>query len=145
MKNIFLLMCTFSVLNISAEMWKDYEPSEQQVQLTVIDVKSNYLDNYLVNLKRTWVRSMEVQKDLGQVIDYGVWVSEGANSPNVWLTITYENMAAMQQTKEKYDAVNKILLERYGDTDEENDTISKGYEDIRTMVDNQIINRITFN
>ena len=79
MKNIFLLMCTFSVLNISAEMWKDYEPSEQQVQLTVIDVKSNYLDNYLVNLKRTWVRSMEVQKDLGQVIDYGVWVSEGAN------------------------------------------------------------------
>ena len=51
MKNIFLLMFTLSALNISAEMWKDYEPSKQQVQLTVIDVKSNYLDNYLVNLK----------------------------------------------------------------------------------------------
>tara|TARA_B100000963_G_C22615747_1_gene667249 strand:+ start:2145 stop:2582 length:438 start_codon:yes stop_codon:yes gene_type:complete len=145
MRKLFLLTILFSFVSINAEIWEDYSPSEQQVQLTVIDVKSNYLDNYLVNLNKTWVRSVEVQKELGHIVDYGVWVSEGANSPNVWLTITYENMAAMQQTKEKYDAVNKILLERYGDTDEENDTISKGYEDIRTMVDNQIINRITFN
>ena len=144
MKNIFLLMFTFSALNISAEMWKDYEPSKQQVQLTVIDVKSNYLDNYLVNLKRTWVRSMEVQKDLGQVIDYGVWVSEGANSPNVWLTITYENMAAMEPTKEKSDAVNAELEKRYADDEDELDAISKGYEEIRTMVDNQRINQVNF-
>ena len=144
MKNIFLLMFTFSALNISAEMWEDYEPSKQQVQLTVIDVKSNYLDNYLVNLKRTWVRSMEVQKDLGQVVDYGVWVSEGANSPNVWLTITYENMAAMEPTKEKLDAVNAELEKRYADDEDELDAISKGYEEIRTMVDNQRINQVNF-
>ena len=98
-----------------AEIWKDYEPSERQIQLTVIDVQANYLDNYLVNLKRTWVRSVEVQKELGHIVDYGVYVSDGANSPNVWLTIEYENMAAMEQTKEKYDAVNAVLAERYGD------------------------------
>ena len=110
----------------------------------MIDVKSNYLDNYLVNLKRTWVRSMEVQKDLGQVVDYGVWVSEGANSPNVWLTITYENMAAMEPTKEKSDAVNAELEKRYADDEDELDAISKGYEEIRTMVDNQRINQVNF-
>ena len=135
----------FSITSVFAEIWKDYEPSEQQVQLTVIDVKSNYLDDYLVNLKRTWVRSMEVQKDLGQVVDYGVWVSEGANSPNVWLTITYENMAAMEQTKEKYDAMNAELEKRYADDEDELDIISKGYEEIRTMVDNQRINQVNFN
>ena len=145
MKKILLLAITFSITNIFAEIWKDYEPSEQQVQLTVIDVKSNYLDDYLVNLKRTWVRSMEVQKDLGQVVDYGVWVSEGANSPNVWLTITYENMAAMEQTKEKYDAVNAELEKRYADDEDELDVISKGYEEIRTMIDNQRINQVNFN
>jgi uncharacterized membrane-anchored protein YhcB (DUF1043 family) len=145
MKKILLLIMTLSITNIYAEIWKDYEPSEQQVQLTVIGVKSNYLDDYLVNLKRTWVRSMEVQKDLGQVVDYGVWVSEGANSPNVWLTITYENMAAMEQTKEKYDAVNAELEKRYADDEDELDVISKGYEEIRTMVDNQRINQINFN
>ena len=145
MNKILLLAITFSITNVIAEIWKDYEPSEQQVQLTVIDVKSNYLDDYLVNLKRTWVRSMEVQKDLGQVVDYGVWVSEGANSPNVWLTITYENMAAMEQTKEKYDAMNAELEKRYADDEDELDIISKGYEEIRTMVDNQRINQVNFN
>ena len=87
MKNILLLVLTFSISNVFAEIWEDYEPSDQQIQLTVIDVQSNYLDNYLVNLKRTWVRSVEVQKELGQIVDYGVYVSAGANSPNVWLTI----------------------------------------------------------
>ena len=121
MKKILLLVITFSISNVFAEIWKDYEPSERQIQLTVIDVQANYLDNYLVNLKRTWVRSVEVQKELGQIVDYGVFVSDGANSPNVWLTIEYENMAAMEQTKEKYDAVNAVLAERYGDDDEELD------------------------
>ena len=144
MKKILLLAMTFSITTVFGEVWKDYEPSDQQVQLTVIDVKSNYLDDYLVNLKRTWVRSMEVQKDLGQVVDYGVWVSEGANSPNVWLTITYENMAAMEQTKEKYDAMNAELEKRYADDEDELEVISKGYEEIRTMVDNQRINQVNF-
>ncbi len=144
MKKILLLVITFSISNVYAEIWKDYEPSERQIQLTVIDVQANYLDNYLVNLKRTWVRSVEVQKELGHIVDYGVYVSDGANSPNVWLTIEYENMAAMEQTKEKYDAVNALLAERYGDDEEELDKISKGYEEIRRMVDNQRINQVNF-
>ena len=144
MKKILLLVITFSISNAYAEIWKDYEPSERQIQLTVIDVQANYLDNYLVNLKRTWVRSVEVQKELGHIVDYGVYVSDGANSPNVWLTIEYENMAAMEQTKEKYDAVNAVLAERYGDDEEELDKISKGYEEIRRMVDNQRINQVNF-
>ncbi len=144
MKKILLLFITFSISNVFAEIWKDYEPSERQIQLTVIDVQANYLDNYLVNLKRTWVRSVEVQKELGHIVDYGVYVSDGANSPNVWLTIEYENMAAMEQTKEKYDAVNAVLAERYGDDEDELDKISKGYEEIRRMVDNQRINQVNF-
>ena len=144
MKKILLLVISFSISNVYAEIWKDYEPSERQIQLTVIDVQANYLDNYLVNLKRTWVRSVEVQKELGHILDYGVYVSDGANSPNVWLTIEYENMAAMEQTKEKYDAVNAVLAERYGDDEEELDKISKGYEEIRRMVDNQRINQVNF-
>ena len=144
MKKILLHVITFSISNVYAESWKAYEPSERQIQLTVIDVLANYLDNYLVNLKRTWVRSVEVQKELGQIVDYGVFVSDGANSPNVWLTIEYENMAAMEQTKEKYDAVNAVLAERYGDDEEELDKISKGYEEIRRMVDNQRINQVNF-
>lgn len=144
MKNLLVLSLMISSVFVSAEIWKDYEPTEEQVQLTVVDVQSNYLDYYLVNLNRTWVRAMEVQKDLGQIVDYGVWTSDGASSPNVWLTITYKDMASMTPSKEKTDAVEAEMQKRYGDNEEEMDKISKGYEEIRTMVDNQRINKVKF-
>ena len=59
-------------LNISAEIWKDYSPSEEIVEMTVVKVKANYVDDYLVNLKSTWVDSLEVQKKLGHIISYNV-------------------------------------------------------------------------
>ena len=144
MKKLFLLTLMSSSLFLSAELWKDYEPSEQQIQLTVVDVQSNYLDYYLVNLNKTWIRAMEVQKDLGQIVDYGVYTSDGASSPNVWLTVTYADMASMAPSKEKEDAVNAEMKKRYGDNDEEMEKISKGYEEIRKMVDNQRINQVIF-
>ena len=130
--------------NVFAEVYKDYEPSEQFIQLTVVAVEPNYLDNYIVNLKKTWVRAMDIQKELGYVVDYGVFTSDNANSPNVWLTITYENMAAMQPSEEQYNKVNEVLAERYKETEDQLDEIAKGYEEIRKMVDNQIINRVKF-
>ena len=130
--------------NVFAEVYKDYEPSEQFIQLTVVAVEPNYLDDYLVNLKKTWVRAMEIQKELGYVVDYGVYTSDNANSPNVWLTITYENMAAMQPSEEQYNKVNSELEKRYEETEDQLNTIAKSYEEIRKMVDNQIINRVKF-
>ena len=141
----YLLLLSVLFFNpVFAEIYKDYEPSEEFIQLTVVAVEPNYLDDYIVNLKKTWVRAMEVQKELGYVVDYGVFTSDNANSPNVWLTITYENMAAMQPSEEKYNKVNEVLAERYKETEDQLDEIAKGYEEIRKMVDNQIINRVKF-
>ena len=139
-----LLLSVFLFNTVFAEIYKDYEPSEQHIQLTVIAVESNYLDDYLVNLNKTWVRSAEIQKELGHIVDYGVYTSDSANSPNVWITITYENMAAMQPNEDHYKEVNTLLEERYEESEEELNTISKGYEEIRKMVDNQIINKVNF-
>ena len=141
----YLLVLALVFVNTAySEIYKDYEPSEQHIQLTVIAVESNYLDDYLVNLNKTWVRSMEVMKELGHIVDYGVYTSGTANSPNVWLTITYENMAAMQPSEEQYNKVNSELEKRYEETEDQLNTIAKSYEEIRKMVDNQIINRVKF-
>jgi len=80
----------------NAEIWEDYSLSEEVIEHTVIAVQGNYLDDYLVRLERTWVRSMEVQKELGYVTDYTILVSTAADSPNVWLNVEYPNMAAYQ-------------------------------------------------
>ena len=139
-----VLLSVFFLSPIFAEVYEDYEPSEQFIQLTVVAVEPNYLDDYLVNLKKTWVRAMEIQKELGYVVDYGVYTSDNANSPNVWLTITYENMAAMQPSEEQYNKVNSELEKRYEETEDQLNTIAKSYEEIRKMVDNQVINRVKF-
>ena len=57
-KLIFSFSLIFSALSF-AELYEDYEPSEQHTELTVISVQSNYLDDYLVNLKRTWIMRQE--------------------------------------------------------------------------------------
>ena len=142
-KLTFCFSLIFSALSL-AELYEDYEPSEQHTELTVISVQSNYLDDYLVNLKRTWIRGMEIQKNLGHIVDYGVWTPASANNPNVWLTVTYENMVAIQPSKAKYDAVQAEWDKRNGDEDEVIDKISKGYEEIRAMGDSQIINKVIF-
>ena len=139
-----LLLSIFFLSSAFAEVYEDYEPSEQFIQLTVVAVEPNYLEDYLVNLKKTWVRAMEIQKELGYVVDYGVYTSDNANSPNVWLTITYENMAAMQPSEEQYNKVNSELEKRYEETEDQLNTIAKSYEEIRKMVDNQIINQVKF-
>ena len=118
MKNVFVIAMLCFAFSSFAEVYEDYAPSEEHVQLTVVSVEPNYLDDYLVKLKRTWVRGMEIQKELGYIVDYSVYTSDSANSPNVWLTITYENMAAMQPNEDHYKEVNTLLEERYEESEE---------------------------
>ena len=50
----------------------------------------------------------------------------------------------MQPNEERYKAVNKEWIAMYGDEDDEIDEISKGYEEIRKMIDHQVINKVNF-
>ena len=69
MKNILAFVLTIMSFYGFAEIYEDYAPSEEHVQLTVVAVEPNYLDDYLVNLNRTWVKGMEIQKKLGYIED----------------------------------------------------------------------------
>ena len=50
----------------------------------------------------------------------------------------------MQPSEEQYNKVNSELEKRYEETEDQLNTIAKSYEEIRKMVDNQIINRVKF-
>ena len=119
MKKLLLLPLLISAF-AGAELYKDYVPASEPVELTVIAVQSNYLDTYLTNLNRTWVRAMNVQKKLGYITDFNVWTAmSSADTPNVWLTVEYSDMASMAQTKAKSDKVDSELLKLYGDDEVE--------------------------
>tara|TARA_B100000287_G_scaffold421847_1_gene463060 strand:- start:1863 stop:2303 length:441 start_codon:yes stop_codon:yes gene_type:complete len=129
----------------SAEIYDDFTPSQEPMELTVIAVQPNYLETYLTNLNRTWVRAMNVQKKLGYVEDFNVWTSiSNADTPNVWITVQYKDLASMQQTEEKSKKVESELKKMYGDNEVELEEISKGYEEIRKMIAHHIIYRVDF-
>jgi hypothetical protein len=126
-----------------AEIWTDYEPGEEVTELVAVAVKPNFVDDYLMQIEGTWVKSMEIQKEMGHVIDYGVWSTNVSDTPNVFLTATYANMAAMQGSKERYDAVTDAMTKMGMDEDEQEKT-AKGYENMREIVDYKLLRRITY-
>tara|TARA_B100001758_G_scaffold2782_1_gene2284 strand:+ start:305 stop:742 length:438 start_codon:yes stop_codon:yes gene_type:complete len=144
MKKLLLLPLLLTMF-ASAEIYEDFTPSQEPMELTVVAVQPNYVDTYLTNLNRTWVRAMNVQKKLGYVEDFNVWTSLSvADSPNVWITVQYKDLASMQPTQEKNKAVEAELEKLYGDNEVELEEISKGYEEIRKMIAHHIIYRVDF-
>jgi len=118
--------------------------SEEVTELTVVSVKPNYVDAYLTRLKKTWVSSMEIQKDMGVVMEYNVWAANVAAQPNVFLTVTYKDMGAMQGSKEGYEALMKAMTERFNADQDEQEELAQGYEDYREIVDYVILNRVEY-
>ena len=144
MKKLLLVPLLFTIL-AGAEIYEDFTPSQEPMELTVVAVQPNYVETYLTNLNRTWVRAMNVQKKLGYVESFNVRTSLSvADSPNVWITVQYKDLASMQQTEEKSKAVEAELEKMYGDNEVELEEISKGYEEIRKMVAHHIIYRVDF-
>ena len=141
-----MLIASFAFVsnNTFAEPWQDYSVSEEVVEMTVVTVKPNYVDDYLVNLKSTWVDSLEVQKELGHIIDYSVWTAETAGTrPNVFLTVRYANAAAMEPNKGKYEEFIKEWRKVLSEKEQRN--IASSYDDIREIVDYVILRQVSFN
>ena len=137
MKNILRglagVVLIVSSVAANAEIWKDYDLSQEVTELTVISVKPNYVDGYLTRLEGTWVNSMQVLKDQGVIKDFAVWAANVADTPNVFLTVSYENMGAMQQNAAQYQKMVAEVTKRYESNQEENEEISQGYEDYQTI------------
>jgi hypothetical protein len=65
-------------------------------EVDYIDVEYGHLDEYMAWVTSTWVPTMEAAKKAGLIIDYKVFRAspKSPDEPNVYLEITYKNMAA---------------------------------------------------
>ena len=142
MKN-FIIGFLALPLFVTAEPFVDYDYSEQVTEMTVITVKPNLIDDYLMGIKRTWVDSCELQKELGHIVGCSVYTAETAGTdPNVFLTITYENLAAMGPNKEKYQEFVSAWRKKISESDQEQ--IAGGYGDMREIVDLVVLRKVNF-
>ena len=126
-----------------AEIWVDYEPAEQVTEMTVVKVKPNMLDDYLMGIKSTGVESWEIQKEIGHIVSCAVYTANTAGTdPNVFLTITYEKLAAMGPDKEKYEEFVEAWRKKI--SEEEQSEIAGGYGDMREIVDLVVLRKVNF-
>jgi hypothetical protein len=114
------------------ELYKDYEPADEVVELTFVKVDAGQLETYLEGLKSTWVAANEMQKKLGYVTSYAIYaVPYGDNEFNMVLRVSFPNTEMLGPNKVRY----MKFLEEYGKTkiDQSNKTVLEVYNSIRTI------------
>ena len=142
MKQLLLTILVLPVF-ISAEPWVDYELSDEVIEMTVVTVKPNMKDDYLMGIKKTWVDSCNIQKDLGHILGCAVYTANTAGTdPNVFLTIRYANLAAMGPNKERYNEFMEAWRKKISESDQEN--IAGVYGDMREIVDLVVLQEVNF-
>ena len=103
-----LLALVFSV-NVSAQEAKPYKDGPV-VDVGYIKTKSGKFDEYMKYLAAEWKPQMESYKKAGLVISYAVFAAtpRSPNEPDIILTTTYANMAALDKTEE-FDKIDATM------------------------------------
>ena len=131
-----------TVASADLEPWTDYEVSPGVSNVTTIKVDSNMIDKYLEGLRDSWVPANKVAMELGQIKDYGIYVSQLPNGGdfNVLLVVRFESSGDMQPDKAEYEAFMKAWGK---ENQEKSDKIVVTYPDIRTITGEYLFREVT--
>jgi hypothetical protein len=79
------------------------------VNVSYIRTEYGKFDDYLNYLDTTWKQTQEAAKKAGYILSYSVLLAEPRNEsePDIILTITYKNWAALDDATAKGDAIAK--------------------------------------
>lgn len=132
---IGLICCLLGGAAIAAESYKE----GHVMNISYIKIKPGKFDAYMKYLATDYKRLMEAQKKAGLVVDYSVFSAEARNpqEPDLILTTTYANMAALDRVDE-FDAVAEKVA---GDSAK----MSKATQDrgvMREVLGNQLIRQL---
>lgn len=114
------------------QVYEDYEPSEEVIEMTLVKVDEGQLDTYLEGLKQTWVKANEIQKQMGEIKGYGIYaVPFGENEFNLVLTVRFANTEVLAPSKERY----MKFMEAWGkaNMDASQQTVREVYNKIRKI------------
>ena len=80
-------------------------------EVSYLRVEYGRFEEYIEWLNSTWKPTMEATKKAGLIIDYKVFraTPKSPDQPNVYLWITYKNMAALDKGVELEDVAKKVI------------------------------------
>jgi len=112
-KTIILSMClAASSLSLNARAQDERQYAEGPVtEVAYIHVEYGHFEEYIDWLNSTWKPTMEATKKAGLIIDYKVFrlTPKSPDQPNIYLWITYKNMAALDKSVEEEAVAKKVI------------------------------------
>ena len=124
--------------------YQDYTVSDSVSNVSTIKVKENMVEDYLQGIRNTWVASNAVAKQLGQMKDYHVYVSDLPNSGefNVMLVATFANTSDLAPNRARYDA----FMKAWGTANEATTrtTTTTVYPNLRAITGEYLMREVTF-
>jgi len=136
--------CVFAAPSYSAKIYKDYVPSKEIYDITLVHVNPNRFDDYLDGLKQTWWNSCEAQKKHGAAMDCQIYASTTmANREFNLILVMKRPSAAMSDPDEaRYNTVMADLRKQLAEDQEKK--LVEGYNEMRTLFGQQDFRQITF-
>ena len=140
----FLFLLAAHPAQAQLEPYKDYTVSDSVWHVTTVKVNSNMTDYYLEGLRSTWVASSKVAKEMGQIEDYKIMVSELPNSGqwNLLLLTKFKSLGDYAPNKARYDAFMKAWGEANKGLVEEK---IKDYPNVRVITGEYMVRDLTMN
>ena len=137
------LLLTSTVALADLEPWKDYEESEAVWSVTTIRVNPNMGDAYLEGLAKTWTKTNEISKKLGQIEDYHIYRSDLPQSGNfnLLLVVKFKNTQDLAPNKARYEAFMKEFGKQQAD--ETTQYAQKNYPAMREITGQYLLREIT--
>lgn len=131
-------------MNANADLmpYKDYDIGSDLLSVTTVKVKVNSIDEYLEGLKQTWVATNEIAKELGQIKDYGIYVSQlpGSGDFNVILVVTLESANDLQPDQAEFEK----FMNKWGQENaDQSQQVSKNYPNVREITGEYHMREIT--
>lgn len=124
------------------ELYKDYEPAQQVVEMTTVKVDQGQFETYLEGLKSTWIGSNEVAKKLGMISDYHIYANQAPTdgSFDLVLEVVYPSVKTWAGDKAQY----MKFLDAYGkaNIDKGNETVLKLYNKIRKITGTYVMREV---
>ncbi|HUG42976.1 MAG TPA: hypothetical protein VMN76_01940 [Acidobacteriota bacterium] len=125
-----------------------WETQEPIWDVTSIRIYPNAGQQYLNNLRRTWVSAMEESKKLGLISDYKILSSLTNNGPgyNLLLIVHYPNLAAMDATsalRAKWKQLDEKMQEKIP-TEESQEISLTVYPNLREIENQQLMRELKF-
>lgn len=124
--------------------YKDYTVSDSVSTVTTVKVKENMVEDYLQGIRDTWIASNAVEKRLGHMQDYNVYVSDLPNSGdfNVMLVVTFKDTSDLAPNKARYDA----FMRAWGAENEAatRTTTTTVYPNLRQITGEYLMREVTF-